>query len=698
MSAIIKITVEFDGRFVLSHRDDSLLPPHWLRDKILSKYTDITVVECARAILVVSGAMDEDQFKADVMSWLKTKYKITESDKVVEFLAEADGKPTEDAAPQKPKASKSKSAKSKPEESTEKKDTSSYDDLLAALTGGSKSKEDPPATTPNITPMDVMDKIDRMVGGAAFKDLVDEIIKIAPQITQNKTFDVFTHQSYIFAINDGNGLTTYLNLLHELLGSLGILGQGTIGKVMEEKLDPPKGESDDPFNDALQALRFSKKGVFNLVCIDISEWMTQLNSKPFQNFLMNVERSMQNTVVVFRIPFVEMDMMNRVGQSLGNLMFVRCIPFPPLSTKDWHGFAKKELERYDFRLAKAAWEVFDRKLMEEKSDGRFYGVHTIQKVVREMLYLKQLANAQSETSTRLISARDLRGLCNQFKENSDSGTEQLSRLVGGKKIIEQVEEIISQIELARKDSKLGSPCLHMRFVGNPGTGKTTVARIIGKILKERGVLRIGSFFEHGGRDFCGRYIGETAPKVTGICRDAYGSVLFIDEAYSLYRGADNDRDFGREALDTLIAEMENHRSDLVVIMAGYPDEMDTLMKGNPGLSSRMPYLIEFPNFTKDEMITIFKSMLTDTFKYEDELIVAMEQFFRALPQDFIESKTFSNGRFVRNLFERTWGKAAMRCQIDGLKDVVLTADDFTRAASEKEFRSLQDKRKSIGFT
>ena len=188
------------------------------------------------------------------------------------------------------------------------------------------------------------------------------------------------------------------------------------------------------------------------------------------------------------------------------------------------------------------------------------------------------------------------------------------------------------------------------------------------------------------------------PGAWGICRDAYGSVLFIDEAYSLYRGADNDRDFGREALDTLIAEMENHRSDLVVIMAGYPDEMDTLMKGNPGLSSRMPYLIEFPNFTKDEMITIFKSMLTDTFKYEDELIVAMEQFFRALPQDFIESKTFSNGRFVRNLFERTWGKAAMRCQINGLKDVVLTADDFTRAASEKEFRSLQDKRKSIGFT
>lgn len=693
MGDTIKLTIEFDGRFVLSHRDDSLLPPHWLQKKLLEKYPEISVLECASATLVISGGFDETKLKKEILVWLKTKYKVKPSDNVVVFTVEASGDATKGDADEEQKE-EPKRGKSATADSRTESDSSSYDDLLAALTG---TKNSPPAATPNISVDEVMGKIDSMVGGTAFKVLAKEIVQIAPQISQNKTFDIFNHQAYIFSINDGNGLTTYLNLLHELLGVLQILGQGSIGKVMEEKLAPPKGESDDPFDSALQSFRFGKKGIFNLVCVDISEWMGHLNSKPFQKFLIEVERSMERTVVVFRIPFVEMDVMNRVASAINNLIFVKSVSFPPLSTKEWQGLAKRELEKYDFRLTVNAWDIFDRKLTEEKSDGHFYGVHTVQKVVREMLYLKQLANARADISNRLIGSKDLKDLCNQFKSNSESGTEQLSRLVGGKKIIEQVEEIISQIELARKDSKLGAPCLHMRFVGNPGTGKTTVARIIGKILKERGVLRVGAFFEHGGRDFCGRYIGETAPKVTGICRDAYGSVLFIDEAYSLYRGADNDRDFGREALDTLIAEMENHRSDLVVIMAGYPDEMNTLMEGNTGLASRMPYVIEFPNFTREEMFTIFKSMLQDTFKYEPSLLDAVEQFFNELPEDQISAKSFSNGRFVRNLFERTWGKAALRCQLNGLKEIVLTADDFARATLEKGFSTLQEKRKPIGF-
>ena len=183
-----------------------------------------------------------------------------------------------------------------------------------------------------------------------------------------------------------------------------------------------------------------------------------------------------------------------------------------------------------------------------------------------------------------------------------------------------------------------------------------------------------------------------------MCRDAYGSVLFIDEAYSLYRGDNDTKDYGREAIDTLIAEMENHRNDFVVIMAGYNDDIERLMRGNLGLASRMPYTIEFPNFTRPQLYDIFVSMVKSKFKYDEALFDVAREFFMNLPDSVINAKGFANARYVRNLFERTWAKAAMRCQLNGESEVVLTGDDFTRASADKEFviKNVPQRRK-IGF-
>jgi SpoVK/Ycf46/Vps4 family AAA+-type ATPase len=164
-----------------------------------------------------------------------------------------------------------------------------------------------------------------------------------------------------------------------------------------------------------------------------------------------------------------------------------------------------------------------------------------------------------------------------------SAAERLSRMIGVDKIRERLYEIIGQIEFARQNQGVNAPAMHMRFVGNPGTGKTTIARIVGQLLKERKILSRGYFFEHNGGDFLGMYVGHTAPKTLALCRDAYGSVLFIDEAYTLADANYSDGGYAKEAVDTLIAQMENHREDLVVIMAGYPNEMARLMNMNPGL-------------------------------------------------------------------------------------------------------------------
>ena len=286
----------------------------------------------------------------------------------------------------------------------------------------------------------------------------------------------------------------------------------------------------------------------------------------------------------------------------------------------------------------------------------------------------------------------------------DDPAEELARMIGMREVERRLKEVIVQIKtqraLAAKGKKVERPVIHMLFTGSPGTGKTTVARIAARMMRQAGILRKGHLVEVRGRDLCGEYIGTTAPKTSAICRDAYGSVLFIDEAYSLFR---NDfasaRDFGREALDTLVAEMENHRDDFCVIMAGYKDEMDAMLLGNTGLKSRIPYEINFPNYTREDLEKIFFTMLDGNFDYEENLKEAVHEFFAAMPEETFTSKEFSNARLVRNLYERTWGKAAYRQSLEG-GDLRILKSDLAGAMADSEFKKLMTRnfeRRGIGF-
>lgn len=538
-------------------------------------------------------------------------------------------------------------------------------------------------------------KIQALVGALEFKALCDELFTVSSELRRNQTAKCLMHQTYLFSINDGYGYTTALAYLRELYLSFDFMKMSPYGKVEEMKLQEVSALVPDPFAAIYETLDEGNETLVRILSIDISEWISQTGKAEFKTFLRRVAKA-TGFIIVFRVPFLDKEVLATIRDALNDIMFVRTVSFPPLTKKENRAVATAELVRMGFRMSPAAWELFDEKIAEEKSDGRFYGINTVHKVVWELLYQKQLTNAKRGVSDSVIGKQDMRKICKgQSKEKS--AEEMLASLVGAETIAGRINEIISQIMLARKQS-LRPPCIHMRFVGNPGTGKTTVARIIGKLLKEKGVLRIGSFYEYAGRDLVGRYIGETAPRTSGICRDAYGSVLFIDEAYSLYRGPDDQRDFGREALDTLVAEMENHRSDLVVIMAGYTDDMETMMKGNAGLASRMPYTVEFPNFTRNELYRIFESMAKRDFTCDEELLCAAREYFNALPDSMINAKEFSNGRFVRNLYERVWAKAALRCQMESSDEIVLKRIDFELSCADGEFNVMnQKKKKPIGF-
>ncbi len=540
-------------------------------------------------------------------------------------------------------------------------------------------------------------RIDALVGAEEFKSLCEEIISIAPQVKQYSTESVFASRSYLFSIEDGCGLSTYVCLLASLLTELELFVPAGEKAVIEVRPTRRKAvEPSDAYLGALAEFKHTgaeKKG--QVFCIDLSEWMDATNEKDFREMLSLLESHSEDNIFIFRIPFVENDVLRHIKSALSDVMFIREVTFTPFGTKELEQCAELILQKNGYSMSSAAWDVFDTRISEEKSDGRFYGINTVRKVVGEMIFLKQLSNVRNLKSGTLIEKSDIKALAATYSHKEKTASEMLSELVGMERVAKRIEEIVSQIKAA--GSAVEPPCLHMQFIGNAGTGKTTAARIIGKMLKENGVLRNGAFFEYSGRDFCGRFVGETAPKTAGMCRDAYGSVLFIDEAYSLYRG-DDCRDFGREALDTLIAEMENHRSELVVIMAGYADEMQVLMQGNLGLKSRMPYTIVFPNYTKDQLFEIFRRLLIRNFSYDGEILPAAEKFFTSLPDSFISSREFSNARFVRNLYERTWGKAAMRSRLGKEKKITVTREDFLQASAEKEFSDFAEARpRTFGF-
>ena len=178
-------------------------------------------------------------------------------------------------------------------------------------------------------------------------------------------------------------------------------------------------------------------------------------------------------------------------------------------------------------------------------------------------------------------------------------------------------------------------------------------------------------------------------------------MLFVDEAYGLFREDGYGGDYGREALDTLVAEMENHRDDFCVIMAGYKDDMETMMTGNLGLKSRIPFAVDFPNYSRAELEKIFFSMLDGNFDYDRALKGAVKDFFAKIPDEALRAKEFSNARFVRNLYERVWGKAAYRHSLHADEPLRILASDLAGAAEDREFKHLMTDRISdrriVGF-
>lgn len=235
-----------------------------------------------------------------------------------------------------------------------------------------------------------------------------------------------------------------------------------------------------------------------------------------------------------------------------------------------------------------------------------------------------------------------------------------AELIGLAPVKARIRETAALLLVEKARAMMGlaqeAPTLHMSFTGNPGTGKTTVALKMAGILKRLGYVRKGHLVSVTRDDLVGQYIGHTAPKTREVLKRAMGGVLFIDEAYYLYR-PDNERDYGQEAIEILLQVMENNRDDLVVILAGYADRMDTFFNANPGFRSRIAHHIEFPDYTDDELLRIVEHVLGgQNYTLSAGARAAMAEYIRlrrAQPH-------FANARSIRNALDRARLRQANR--------------------------------------
>lgn len=256
---------------------------------------------------------------------------------------------------------------------------------------------------------------------------------------------------------------------------------------------------------------------------------------------------------------------------------------------------------------------------------------------------------------------------------------ELDGLIGLDHVKTEVRRLTSLLRVQQLRAEQDLPVIetsrHLVFTGNPGTGKTTVARLLSQIYRTLGVVERGHLVETDRSDLVAGYVGQTATKTKAVLESALGGTVLVDEAYALARGGEND--FGREAIDTIVKFMEDHRDDLAVVVAGYPDEMQTLIDTNPGLKSRFARTLRFPDYTTDELVRIFDSMSgKQEYHLDDHARARLVEVVEAEPR----GRGFGNARFVRNVFEQAVSMHAVRltdvAAPTGEQLTTLSADDI----------------------
>ena len=333
---------------------------------------------------------------------------------------------------------------------------------------------------------------------------------------------------------------------------------------------------------------------------------------------------------------------------------------PDYSMEELVQIGQRAAAENDYLLTGGALKQLKRRLEQEKVDETFGNARTARNIVLDAIFAKGAASPDSGTLINylVLDTEDFAGPAEQQEDSPWTSLDQMVGMQNVKQELKSLASYASMLQVRRNEGLKTVPVqFHAVFTGNPGTGKTTAAKIYSEMLRKNGLLKRGHLIVAGRADLVAGYVGQTAMKTKKKIREALGGVLFIDEAYSLLSRGEND--FGREAVDTLVEEMTKHHDNLVVVLAGYRDEMEKLLQSNPGLRSRFKKFIRFADYTCDEMIEIMKRYAGQyEYSISEEAAVYLQNMLCTEPAE-------GNGRFAANLVDELIQVQAVRLLEEG---------------------------------
>ncbi|MFF2409212.1 right-handed parallel beta-helix repeat-containing protein [Streptomyces sp. NPDC058092] len=472
----------------------------------------------------------------------------------------------------------------------------------------------------------------------------------------------------IFAGPPGTGKTTVARLYGSILASLGVLRSGHLVEVSRADLvaqivGGTAIKTTETFNKALGGVLFIDEA-YTLLS-DSAGSGADFGREAIDTLVKLMEDHREDVVVVAAGYPKEMTDFLASNPGLAS-RFTRSVEFSDYTSQELVTIVERMCSAHRYELDGEARSTLLTHFERMPRDAGFGNGRTARKVFEEMVdrQASRLA-ARGDVGERdltLLTAEDV-GLPPAAAAADDQDPLlRLDALTGLAAVKREVSDLVNLLATARRRAAAGLPAPrisnHLVFAGPPGTGKTTVARLYGELLASLGVLPRGQLVEVARADLVGRYVGHTAQLTKEVFQRALGGVLFVDEAYTLTPGAaGSSSDFGQEAVDTLLKLMEDHRDEVVVIVAGYTEEMDRFLNSNPGLASRFTRHVEFPDYSSDELVTIVRQSAVDNgYECAPGAASALRTYFEAIPR----GRTFGNARLARQTLEAMMTRQARR--------------------------------------